>query len=315
VSAAGLATQVPFDHGFNPWRFEKEGQTTADAMARRQTAHIQRVTPGYFSALDMPLRAGRLLTDADGQAAPRVMIINETMARRGWPDEDPIGRRATVDMTRARITLTIVGIVADTRLKGPLYDIVPEMFWPMAQDGDGTVNAFVRTSMSPTAIVTDARRAIAGVDPTIPVVRPRTLGRVLDDSIWRPRIATVLLGTFAMLALALAALGLYGVLAYSVGRRTREIGIRMALGDRPGDVMRRVALEGLLLVGIGIAIGMMIGAAAAPALRALLTRDSLWDPAIIAAAAAMMIVTAVLSTLVPARRAAAVDPAVALRSE
>jgi predicted permease len=284
-------------------------------MARRQTAHIQRVTPGYFSALDMPLRAGRLLTDADGQAAPRVMIINETMARRGWPDEDPIGRRATVDMTRARITLTIVGIVADTRLKGPLYDIVPEMFWPMAQDGDGTVNAFVRTSMSPTAIVPDARRAIAGVDPTIPVVRPRPLGRVLDDSIWRPRIATVLFGTFAMLALALAALGLYGVLAYSVGRRTREIGIRMALGDRPGNVMRRVALEGLLLAGIGIAIGLFVGAAAAPALRALLTRDSLWDPPVIAATAAVMIVTTLISTLAPARRAATVDPAVALRSE
>jgi putative ABC transport system permease protein len=315
VQAIGLATQVPFDHGFNPWRFEKDGQTLQDAMANRQHAHIQRVTPGYFSALDMRLEAGRLLTEADGPGAPRVMVINETMATRGWPGEDPIGRRATIDLTRTRITLTIVGVVADARLKGPLYDIVPEMFWPMAQDGDGTVNVFLRTSTSPTAIIADARRAVAAVDSTIPVVRPRTLVRVLEESIWRQRIAAVLFGAFASLALVLAALGLYGVLAYSVGRRTREIGIRMALGDRPGGVMRRIALEGLVLVAIGIAIGMAAGAVAAPALRALLTRDSLWDPAVIAAAASVLFATSLVSTLAPARRAAAVDPAVALRSE
>jgi putative ABC transport system permease protein len=315
AQAIGLATQVPFDHGFNPWRFEKDGQTLQDAMANRQHAHIQRVTPGYFSALDMRRKAGRLLTEADGPATPRVMVINETMARRGWPGEDPIGRRATIDLTRTRITLTIVGVVADARLKGPLYDIVPEMFWPMAQDGDGTVNVFLRTSTSPTAIIADARRAVAAVDSTIPVVRPRSLVRVLEESIWRPRIATVLFGTFASLALVLAALGLYGVLAYSVGRRTREIGIRIALGDRPGAVMRRVAREGAVLVAIGIAIGMAAGAAAAPALRALLTRDTLWDPAVIGAAAGVLFATTLVSTLAPARRAAAVDPAVALRGE
>jgi ABC-type antimicrobial peptide transport system permease subunit len=138
---------------------------------------------------------------------------------------------------------------------------------------------------------------------------------VLDDSIWRPRIATMLFGTFASLALVLAALGLNGVLAYSVGRRTREIGIRMALGDRPGHVMRQVAGEGLVLVATGIAIGTTAGAATAPALRAFLTRDSLWDPPVIAAAVAVMLVTTLLSTLAPARRAAAVDPAVALRAE
>jgi predicted permease len=315
AQAVGLATQVPFDHGFNPWRFQKDGQTIDDAMARRQTAHIQRVTPGYFAALDMPLHAGRLLTDSDGPNAPKVMVINETMARRGWPGENPIGRSATVDLTRARVTLTIVGVVADTRLKGPLSDIVPEMFWPMAQDGDGTVYAFLRTSAPPTSLVADARRAIAAVDSTIPVVRPRTLTRVLEDSIWRPRIATVLFGTFASLALLLAALGLYGVLAYSVSCRTREIGIRMALGDRPGHVMRQIAGEGLWLVAIGIAIGMTAGAAAAPALRAFLTRDSLWDPPVLATAAAVMMATTLLATVAPARRAAAVDPAVALRAD
>jgi predicted permease len=315
VTAVGLGAQVPFDHGFNPWSFAKDGQTAADAMARQQRAHIQRVTPGYFAALELPLRSGRLLTAADAQGAPRVMVINETMARRGWPGEDPIGRRATVDLTRITIPLTIVGVVADARLKGPLYDVVPEMFWPMAQDGSASVHAFVRTSTPPRALVVDARRVIAGIDPAVPVVRPRELNGVLDEALWRPRVASVLFATFASLAVVLAALGLYGVLAYAVGRRTREIGIRMALGDRPGHVMRRVAGEGLALVGAGIGAGLAFGFAAAPALRLLLTRESLWDPAVIAGAASMMIAVALMSTIGPARRAASVDPAVALRAE
>jgi putative ABC transport system permease protein len=314
VTAVGLATQVPFDHGFNPWRFDKDGQTVADAMARHQQAHIQRVTPGYFATLGMRLRSGRLLTDADGQGTPRVMVINETMARRGWPDEDPIGRHATIDLTRTRVTATIVGVVADARLKGPLYEIVPEMFWPLAQDGgDGGVNAFVETSMPPTALAAAARRAMAEIDSTIPVVRQRTLSRVLDESLWGPRVASVLLGTFATLAVALAALGLYAVLAYSVGRRTREIGIRMALGDRPARVLGRIAGEGLLLTAAGIVLGLGIGAAGAPALRMLLIGEALWDPAVIAAATAVLLLTALASTLWPARRAAHVDPAIALR--
>jgi putative ABC transport system permease protein len=315
VSAVGLATQVPFDHGFNPWRFEKDGQTTAGAMALRQMAHIQRVTPGYFAALGMRLRTGRLLTDADGQGAPRVMVINDTMARRGWPGEDPVGRRATIDLTRVRITATIVGVVADTQLKGPLDDIVPEMFWSLAQDGDGTVNAFMQTSMPPTVLAAAARRAIAEADSTIPVVRVRSLARVLDESMWRPRVATVLFGAFASVAVMLAALGLYSVLAYSVGRRTREIGIRMALGDRPGHVMRRIALEGLVLVAIGLACGLGIGVVGAPALRALLTRDTLWDPLVIGGASALLAVVSLAATFGPARRAAGIDPALALRAD
>jgi ABC-type antimicrobial peptide transport system permease subunit len=256
-----------------------------------------------------------LLTAADAQGTPRVMVINETMARRGWPGEDPIGRRATVDLTRITIPLTIVGVVADARLKGPLYDVVPEMFWPMAQDGSASVHAFVRTSTPPRGLVADARRVIAGIDPAVPVVRPRELTGVLDEALWRPRVASVLFATFASLAVVLAALGLYGVMAYAVGRRTREIGIRIALGDRPGHVMRRVAREGLALVGAGIGAGLAFGFAAAPALRLLLTRESLWDPAVIAGAASMMIAVALMSTIGPARRAASVDPAVALRAE
>jgi putative ABC transport system permease protein len=315
VSAVGLATQVPFDHGFNPWRFDKDGQTVAESRARRQTAHIQRVTPGYFAALGMKLLAGRLLTAADTQTTPRVMVINDTMARRGWGDEDPVGRRVSVDLTKVKHSVTIVGVVADSLIKGPLYDIVPEMFWPIAQDGDASVNAFVQTSMPPTALAASARQAIAAVDPTIPVVRARALARVLDESIWRPRIATVLFGTFASLAVILAALGLYGVLAYSVGRRTREIGIRMALGDRPGGVLRRVAAEGLALVAVGIALGLSAGAAAAPALRVLLPRDTLWDPLVIAGAATLLALVSLAATIAPARRAAAVDPAIALRAD
>jgi ABC-type antimicrobial peptide transport system permease subunit len=154
---------------------------------------------------------------------------------------------------------------------------------------------------------------MAEIDSTIPVVRQRTLSRVLDESLWGPRVASVLLGTFAALAVALAALGLYAVLAYSVGRRTREIGIRMALGDRPGRVLGRIAGEGLLLTAAGIFLGLGIGAAGAPALRMLLIGEALWDPAVIAAATAVLLLTALASTLGPARRAAHVDPAIALR--
>jgi predicted permease len=315
VSAVGLATQVPFDHSFNPWRFDKDGQTAEESRARRQTAHIQRVTPGYFSAVGMTLRAGRLLAAADTQATPRVMVINETMARRGWPDEDPVGRRVTVDLTRVKHSVTIVGVVADSLIKGPLSDIVPEMFWPLAQDGDASVNAFVQTSMPPTALAASARQALGSIDSTIPLVRVRSLARVLDESMWRPRIATVLFGTFASLAVVLAALGLYGVLAYSVGRRTREIGIRMALGDRPSGILRRVATEGLAFVGIGIGAGLVVGAVAAPALRALLPRDTLWDPLVVGGAAALLTFVSLAATIAPARRAASVDPAVALRAE
>jgi ABC-type antimicrobial peptide transport system permease subunit len=211
--------------------------------------------------------------------------------------------------------ITIVGVVADARLKGPEREVFPEMFWPIAQYSDANVNVFLRTTTAPLTLAAAARREIGRLDPNVPVVNPRLMARVFDDSMWRPRMASVLFGAFALLALMLSALGLYGVLSYSVSRRRREIGIRLALGDRPGGVMRSIALEGFRLAVAGVGFGLAVAFLAAPALRTLLPRDPLLDPVVIGPAAAILMIVAVAASLAPARRAAHVDPAHALRSD
>jgi putative ABC transport system permease protein len=280
---------------------------------------FRNVSPGYFQAMEIPLKRGRLLTPADATGTPPVALINETAARRFWPDEDPVGKRFTNGPPRAdrpATWFTVAGVVGDLRHRGLSQEPEAEVFYPnletSAQIGATVV---VRTDAAGTRFGPTLRGIVAGVDRTIAVSGIRSGEQLLRDSIAGPRFSTTLLALFAAVAVTLAAVGVYGVISYSVARRTREIGIRVALGARAGDVVAMVVGQAMALAGAGVVIGLAAAAALGRTIRTLLFGVSAFDPAIYATLAVLVTLVASLAAFVPARRAARVDPTVALRYE
>ena len=244
------------------------------------------------------------------------MIINETLARRFFPNEDPIGRRMRYgDPTSQAPWMTIVGVVADTRRTGFDAAVRPETYLPHAQAPSRVLQLVVRTSRDPMALVPELRAILRSLDPGVPLQRPRPLIDLVDDMTAQRRLNTLLLTIFAAVAVLITAVGIYGVVAYSVERRTRELGVRAALGAAAGDTVRLVLVEGLALVGLGLVLGLAASTALGRAMSSLLYGVSTTDPTAFAVSAAAAIVTAILACVVPAVRAASVDPAAALRAE
>jgi putative ABC transport system permease protein len=277
------------------------------------------VTPGYFQAMEIPLRRGRWLTPADATAAQPVALLNETAARRFWPDEDPVGKRfsnAAATADRSPLWFTVAGVVGDLRQRGLSQEPEAEVFWPYLETSAAVgANVVARTDADGTRFAPTLRGIVAAVDRTIAVSEIRSGEQLLSDSIAPQRFSTTLLALFAALAVTLAAVGVYGVISYSVARRTREIGIRMALGARAGDVVAMVVGQAMALAGAGVVIGLAAAAALGRSIRTLLFGVSAFDPAIYATLAVVVTLVAGLAAFVPARRAARVDPTVALRYE
>jgi putative ABC transport system permease protein len=276
-------------------------------------------TPAYFQTLGIRLLKGRLFTDADDADHPPVMIMSMDAARHFFGDGDPVGRTLSLPVFRdgatRNSTMTLVGMIGDVKYSG--LDRAPDdaIYRPFAQQPWPNVFLVARTDGDPAVLGTTLQRQVADVDRAIAVSAVSTLDDVVSDAAAQPRFRTTLLAALAGLALALAAVGLYGVVAYSVSQRTMEIGVRMALGARPGDVVGMIVREGLGLAVGGVAIGLVAAYALARTLTALLYGVAPTDAASFAYASGALLLLALLASYVPARRASAIDPAIAMRAE
>jgi putative ABC transport system permease protein len=320
VEAAGAVSGLPLATTRGDWSITIEGRPATQRLAL--AADWQVVTPGYFAAMGTPLKAGQTFTDTDQPGTLPVIVINEKMARTFWPGQSPIGRRLT--MGRNDRWLTVIGIVADVRHRGLDREARTEMYRPHAQFrfGEGPAAGAVPTMTwvlkaigDPLSLGGHARQAVQRVDPGLGISDVQTMEQVLADSTSDRRLNALLFALLGGLALVLATVGVYGVVAYSVTERTHEIGVRMAVGARPVDVLRMVIAQGSRLALVGVGLGLILTLACARAIRGLLFQISALDPTNCASVALVMTGVAILASYVPARRATRVDPMVVLRGE
>jgi predicted permease len=310
VSAA-LVNRVPLAGGTQTGPIEFEGlDPQAPALGN---VDWRSATPDYFRTIAIPLLSGRSFTSRDGAAAPLVAIVDEQLASlfRGG---DPIGRRARIPVS-GQPWLTIVGVVGHIRHDRLEEDTRPQIYFPFEQRTQDRMAMVVRTRSEPAAIAPGVAAAIRSVDPEQPIYDARPLEAVVDRSLGQRWVQTTLLAGFAAMAVLLASVGVYGVIAYGVGQRTREFGIRLALGARRSEIVALVMRRGAKLFAYGAAIGLAGALASARVLNALLFQVSGFDPASFIGATAILMTIALLACAVPARRAASVDASIALRSE
>jgi putative ABC transport system permease protein len=269
------------------------------------------VGPGYFGTMGIPIEAGRDFAEQDGPGQARVVIVNDAFARRYWPGAEPLGRRIRIGDE----TIAVVGVAHDIRQHGLGEEAYPFLYWPLFQHYRPDVVLHVRAEGDPLGVVEPVRQEVQRLDPSLPLFDVKPIGEHLRIAVFTQRMSGMLLGGFGLLALVLAAVGIYGVMAYSVSLRTHEIGLRMALGADARDVLRLVVGQGLRLTGIGIVLGMAGALGMTRLVQGQLLGVSPTDPATFAAVALLLGAVAVLASYLPARRAAHLDPLVALRHE
>jgi putative ABC transport system permease protein len=316
VTAVGGATSLPLDGARPTARFTIEGRATPPGETLVSRTVI--ASPGYFDVLRIPVLRGRAFDERDDEHAPPVALVSAGFARRFFPEEDPIGRRLTLPVRRDQKeapVLTVVGVVADVKSDGLEVESPPVLYRSLDQDSILAVSLVLRTSAAVSETEQALRREVAQVDADQPVYGVRTYDDLAARALGPRRFVTTLLGLFAFVSLVLAAVGIYGVMAYAVSRRTGEIGLRMALGARPADVLRLVIRQGLGLTGLGIALGLVAAAWLSRALATLLFGVSPRDGVAFGGIAFLLAAVALLACALPARSAARVDPLVALREE
>jgi predicted permease len=313
VVSVGAVHLLPF--GGSNWNPELvvEGRVTAPGAPSAEV-DWRVATPDYFRTMGIPLLRGRMFTVADDSASPRVAVITESLARRDFSGADPVGKRVRTFFEGRDGWATIIGVVADSKDQTLAGAPRPQMYRPFAQHPLTGMAVMVRTAGDPMAVVPAARRILQSIDPNIPLERVRPLADVGSESIAQPRFVVILLASFGVLAILLGAIGIYGVMAYAVVQRTREIGVRSALGATPREVLALVVREALVLAGVGVALGIAGAFALTGLLRSQLYEVSPTDPGTFAVAILGLVTVAVLASGVPAARAARVDPARVLRS-
>ena len=285
---------------------------------QQPVAQLNAVTPGYLETMRVPLRRGRTFTERDDRNAPPVVIVNESFAKQFFPGEDPVGKRiipnGSVDPGKPPVR-EIVGLVGDMHLISLRETPKPQMYVPHQQFAVSGMSIFARTEVDPQSFTTTLRRAISEIDPDVPVFRPRTLSDYFSRSIAQPRLNAMLVGLFALIALLLAAAGIFGVMSYSVTQRTQEIGIRLALGAQRYDVLRLIVLQGMRFVGLGLVLGLIGVVVSTRLLQSLLFGIGATDLRTMILVCVVLSVVAFVACLLPARRATLVDPVRALRAE
>jgi putative ABC transport system permease protein len=318
VRHAGLMRSLPLGASIGDWGLAVEGYVPPPGEDAKGDWQV--ITAGAIEALGERLVRGRTITGADAADAPPVALINETMAARYWPGQDPIGRRIRQGGPN-RPWITVVGIVADVRHNGIEVEIKEKFYRPHAQfpastgGAPRTMNLLVRTAGDPMALAAPIRAEVRALDPGLPVANVRLMTDVVSAAMSQPRLAGSVMTVFAGLALLLAAIGLYGVLAYLVSQRTHEIGIRVAIGADPARVRTMIMAQGLRLAAGGLIIGLGASLLLAQLVRTLLHGVSPYDPATFAAVPAALLGVALVASWLPARRATRVDPLAALKSE
>lgn len=315
VRSTGIGISLPPRVSERSNLFVIEGRPSP-GPGRSPIAQFFTVSPHFLDTLQVPLLKGRSFTEADRADAPGVVIINETVARRFFPDEDPIGKRLKLGNPESRSPwLTIVGVVEDVKYSGLDAETEAGLYVPFAQNPFPGMFLLVRTMSDPLGLAAAVRKEILAVDKDQPIADIKILEQVVSESVAQRRLNTVLLGIFAVVALILAVVGIYGVVSYSVTQRTHEIGIRMALGARPSNVLKLVVGQGMILVLIGVTIGLIAAFALTRVLSSLLYGVSATDPATFMVISLLLVAVALLASYIPARRATKVDPMVALRYE
>ena len=311
VRSAALATDQPFGGGFMRSVFI-EGQEQPPG-GRGILTLVNTVGPKYFETLGTPVLRGRDFKQTDRENAPRVVIINEAMARRFWPNEDAVGKR--FKFFGDDFLEEVIGIAKNSDVINLGEDPRPVAYLPLLQNYAAAVTLHVRTNGDPAAVLGTVRREVQALDPNLPLVAVATISEVLSQALYGPRMGATLLAIFGLLALVLAAVGIYGVLAYSVSQRTHEIGLRMALGAQTSDVLRLVLGQGMIPVIIGVGIGLVASFALTHLISQLLFGVTAVDPVTFSGTALLLAGVALLASYIPARRATKVDPMIALRHE
>ena len=321
VVSAGYSTSVPLAEKGGTSGFLIEGRAIEQATAGGEAydANHRQVSTDYLKTMGIPLRRGRSFTEGDNDQAIKVAIVNETMARQFWPGEDALGKRFTMDDPAKGLWITVVGVAGDVRQMGIDEPVKAEMYFPYQQDNDSAFYAprdlVIRSSGDPLNVVAAASKEIHQIDPNQPISNVRTMADVLGEETKSRSLGMTLLTIFAGLALLLATLGIYGVLAYFVVQHTQEIGVRMALGAQRGNILALVLKKGMTLTLLGVVIGLAIAFALTRLMASLLYGVGASDPLTFAGIALLLTTVAFFACYLPARRAAKVDPLVALTYE
>jgi predicted permease len=323
VTAAGLTSTMPLSGQHNDSVIFAEGYQLAPGESLISPSQVY-VTDGYFEAMRTELRAGRLFDARDTFGQPRVIIVDEQLAKKFWPGQDPIGRHMyfpdnVQDLQRPpprEQWFTVVGVVENVRLDslvdGPGFRTVGAYYMPVAQGGLRNATLAVRTATDAVSVTSALGAEIAGIDPELPLFGVRSMNERVDSSLVDRRTPMILAVGFATVALFLAAIGIYGVLAYQVSQRSREIGIRMALGAATSSIFGMVMREGAVIVGIGAALGLGGAFLLRQTLQSQLYEIGAMDPSVILGVGALLLTVALAAVLLPARRAAHTDPVHAL---
>jgi predicted permease len=309
VRAAGVTSDLPWSGYDENTGFELEGRSQAENDKNHARYHF--ASPNYFRAAGIPLVSGRFFSDRDNQDAPPVMLINQSLARLYWRDQDPVGKVMKMWDRNA----TIVGIVGDVKDSPAAADVEPSLYWPLLQNLFGELHLAIRADSNPAALMNMVRGQLAAMDRDLPIADVRLMDNIAAAAVSGPRLAFLLVGIFAALALVLATVGIYGVISYSVTQRVHEIGVRVALGAQLGDVLRLVVGQGMKLAATGVAVGLLAALALHSVMKSLLYGVSATDPLTFVAVSFVLMLIAAIACYIPARRATRVDPVVALRYE
>jgi putative ABC transport system permease protein len=312
VQSAGATSYLPLSGTARFVFFCPEGRACL-GVGKDPIIAMRQVSPGYFETVHTPLLAGRAFSETDVAGGQAVAVVNETTAKRYWPDQNPIGKHLA--NSRDQIQREIVGVVDDVKTGGLNSASTEEMYLPMAQVPWPTMTVVVRSNANPQPLVAAVRAKISETDPNLPISGILSMDDVIALSVAQPRIIMQFVGVFAGLALMLAAVGVYGVMAYSVTTRKQEMGIRMALGARPGDIFRLVVGQGMRMTLIGVALGVAASLGLTRLISSMLFGVHSTDPLVFTFAALVLIGVALLACYLPARRATRVDPIVVLRYE
>jgi len=315
IKSVGLTTSLPFAEGSNFDGFIIEGQQPPQGATISQTeqASIQSVTPGTFQTLGIPLLQGRDFEHTDHSKAPPVAIIDESLARRYWPAGDAVGKR--IETTGDLTWMTIVGVVGGIKQLSLAEEKQPHIYMPIAQTPAPRAAFVVRTDGPPNAAISTFRTAIRQVDPDMPLYMVRSMTEIISQTLSTQRLTNILLTAFAILALTLAAVGIYSTMSLYVGSRTKEFGIKLALGAQPGALRRGVMRQGFLLTGAGVLVGIAGALVLTRTIKSLLFEVSATDPLVFTAVPLLLVVVSLIACYRPARRATQVDPLIALREE
>jgi predicted permease len=316
VEAAGAVSTVPLNGSVGWGNITIEGYSPASGRAAIQSDQ-RAASPGYFETMRVPLLGGRYFDEHDTKDSTPVVIIDENMARAYWPGQNPLGKRLKLGELEDKDSpwMTIVGVVGNVKQYALDADSRVTLYVPQQQDSFGTMYVVARTSGDPQSLASAVTREARSIEPNAPVIDVKTMAERLSDSLARRRFSMLMLALFALVAMVMSAVGIYGVISYSVEQRTREIGLRMALGAQARDALRMVVRQGMTLTLVGVGVGLLGALLLTRVMRGLLYGVSATDPLTLTSVALLLVLVALAACLVPARRAARVDPMVALRYE